>query len=216
MRFIRNQRGFTLIELAIVLVVIGLILGAVLKGQDLINNAKAKRALTDAQGLSAMAHLFMDRYGRLPGDCDSDGDVNYATLNSVPTAFAAAATPAFCYPPATATANANQQWNELIQAQLQSSAAPRDLAKNSFGGAKYLANYLSGGVNYNVVVLTGIPCYAAKAVDSNIDGTLDAGLGSVRIVTGANAVQLTTNAWTACTTEQTVVNVAYFYDKRPN
>ncbi|OGP15677.1 MAG: hypothetical protein A2052_07380 [Deltaproteobacteria bacterium GWA2_54_12] len=216
MRFIRNQKGFTLIELAIVLVVIGLILGAVLKGQDLINNAKAKRALTDAQGLSAMAHLFMDRYGRLPGDCDSDGDVNYATLNSASTAFAATAAPAFCYPPSTGAANANQQWNELIQAQLQSSAAPRDLAKNSFGGAKYLANYTTGGVAYNVVVLTDIPCYAAKAVDSNIDGTLDAGLGSVRIATGATAVTLATNAWTACTTEQTVVDVAYFYDKRPN
>lgn len=216
MRQIRNQKGFTLIELAIVLVVIGLILGAVLKGQDLINNAKAKRAITDAQGLSAMAHLFLDRYGRLPGDCDSDGDVNYATLNSATTAFGAAAAPAFCYPPSTGAANANQQWNELIQAQLQSSAAPRDLAKNSFGGAKYLANFLTGGVNYNVVILTDIPCYAAKALDTNIDGSIDAGLGNIRIVTAANAVQLTTNAWTACTTEQTVVDVAYFYDKRPN
>lgn len=216
MRFIRNQKGFTLIELAIVLVVIGLILGAVLKGQDLINNAKAKRALTDAQGLSAMAHLFLDRYGRLPGDCDSDGDINYATLTSLPTAFSATAAPAFCYPPSTGAANANQQWNEFIQAQLQSSAAPRDLAKNSFGGAKYLASYTTGGVAYNVVVLTDIPCYAARAVDTNIDGTQDAGLGSVRIVTGANAVTLTTNAWTACTTEQTVVDIAYFFDKRPN
>jgi len=216
MRFIRNQKGFTLIELAIVLVVIGLILGAVLKGQDLINNAKAKRALTDAQGLSAMAHLFVDRYGRLPGDCDSDGDINYATLNSISSAFSATAAPAFCYPPSTGAANANQQWNEFIQAQLQSSAAPRDLAKNSFGGAKYLASYTTGGVAYNVVVLTDIPCYAAKAVDTNIDGTLDAGLGSVRIVTGAAAVTLTTNAWTACTTEQTVVDIAYFFDKRPN
>lgn len=214
MRFIRNQKGFTLIELAIVLVVIGLILGAVLKGQDLINNAKAKRALADAQGLSAMAHLFMDRYGRFPGDCNNNGDVNYAVLNAATTAFGTAAAPAFCFPPVTAAANANQQWNELIQAQLQPSAAQRDLAKNSYGGAKYLANFPTGGINYNVVVMTGIPCYAAKSMDNNIDGALDAGIGSVKIVTGPAAIQLTTNAWTACTTEETPVNVAYFYDRR--
>lgn len=214
MHFIRNQKGFTLIELAIVLVVIGLILGAVLKGQDLISNAKAKRALADAQGLSSLAHLFMDRYGRLPGDCDSDGDVNYATLNSVVTNFAAAATPAFCSPPATAIATADQQWNELIQAQLQPSSAPQTLARNSFGGAKYLANFPSGGVNYSVVVLSDIPCYAAKAMDTNIDGALDAGIGSIRRITGAAAIQNTTNAWTTCTTEETVVDVAYFFDRR--
>lgn len=216
MRFIRNQKGFTLIELAIVLVVIGLILGAVLKGQDLINNAKAKRALTDAQGLSAIAHMFMDRYGRLPGDCNNSGDVNYATLNAVTTNFAAAAAPAFCFPPASAAANANQQWNELIQAQLQPSAAPRDLARNSFGGAKYFATFPSGGINYSVVMLTDIPCYAARVMDTSIDGTMDAGLGNIRIATGAAAIQLTTDAWTACTTEQTPVDVAYFYDTRPN
>ncbi|PPD44542.1 MAG: prepilin-type cleavage/methylation domain-containing protein, partial [Methylotenera sp.] len=38
----RTQAGFTLIELAIVLVIIGLLLGGVLKGQELINSAKAK------------------------------------------------------------------------------------------------------------------------------------------------------------------------------
>lgn len=213
---IRDQKGFTLVELAIVLVIIGLILGSVLKGQDLINNAKAKRALNDSDGLAALSHIFVDRYGRLPGDCDSDGDVNYATLNSGSSAFASTAAAAFCYPPSSATAAADQQWNELIQSQLQPSAAPRDLAKNSFNGAKYLANYTTGGVAYNVVVLTDIPCYAAKVIDTNKDGTLDAGLGYVRIITGAAAVTTTTDAWTACTTEQTLVDVAYFFDKRPN
>jgi len=38
----RNQSGFTLIEIAIVLVIIGLLLGGVLKGQELINSAKVK------------------------------------------------------------------------------------------------------------------------------------------------------------------------------
>ena len=37
-----KQSGFTLVEIAIVLVIIGLLLGGVLKGQELINSAKVK------------------------------------------------------------------------------------------------------------------------------------------------------------------------------
>ncbi len=50
-RTLRNAKGFTLVELAIVLVIIGIILGAVLKGQELINNAKMKRAYNDVRGV---------------------------------------------------------------------------------------------------------------------------------------------------------------------
>ncbi|NPA58431.1 MAG: prepilin-type N-terminal cleavage/methylation domain-containing protein, partial [Aquificae bacterium] len=48
-----KQKGFTLIELAIVLVIIGIILGAILKGQELIKNAQAKRVQNDMRGLEA-------------------------------------------------------------------------------------------------------------------------------------------------------------------
>ena len=40
----KQQSGFTLVEIAIVLVIIGLLLGGVLKGQELINSAKVKPA----------------------------------------------------------------------------------------------------------------------------------------------------------------------------
>ena len=65
---IRNSKGFTLVELAIVLVIIGIILGAVLKGQELVNSAKAKRAYNDVRGVTAAIYTYMDKYGlRLPG-----------------------------------------------------------------------------------------------------------------------------------------------------
>ena len=66
-RFI-GQRGFTLVELAIVLVIIGIILGAVLKGQDLIQGARTKKFITDAGKkweISAWTHY--DRKGKFPG-----------------------------------------------------------------------------------------------------------------------------------------------------
>ena len=212
---LKNAKGFTLIELAIVLVIIGIILGAVLKGQELINNAKAERVVNDSRGLVALAYTFYDRYGRFPGDCNASGTVNYTNATATPTTFAATATPEFCYPPVINTALPNHQWNELLQAQLLS-GIPRDLAKNLYNGAMYFAGLTSGGVVYNAIMQRQIPCYAAKMLDKNIDGSLDAGLGSIR-EKYVNAFRTTTNAWTNCTaSESTLVDVVYLFDKTPN
>ncbi|MGV3590990.1 MAG: prepilin-type N-terminal cleavage/methylation domain-containing protein [Gammaproteobacteria bacterium] len=62
------QRGFTLIEIAIVLVIIGLLLGGVLQGQQLIENSRVKSATNDFNGIAAAVFSYQDRYGRLPGD----------------------------------------------------------------------------------------------------------------------------------------------------
>ncbi|MBT8077053.1 MAG: prepilin-type N-terminal cleavage/methylation domain-containing protein [Gammaproteobacteria bacterium] len=64
----RKQSGFTLVEIAIVLVIIGLLLGGVLKGREMITNAKIKRIENDFAGVSAAIYAYQDRYGVLPGD----------------------------------------------------------------------------------------------------------------------------------------------------
>ncbi|MEQ9023070.1 MAG: prepilin-type N-terminal cleavage/methylation domain-containing protein, partial [Pseudomonadales bacterium] len=64
----RSQAGFTLIEIAVVLVIIGLLLGGVLQGQQLIENSRVKSATNDFNGIAAAAFSYQDRYGRLPGD----------------------------------------------------------------------------------------------------------------------------------------------------
>jgi prepilin-type N-terminal cleavage/methylation domain-containing protein len=68
-----RQRGFTLIEIAIVLVIIGLLLGGVLQGQQLIENSRVKSATNDFNGIAAGAFSYQDRYGRLPGDDNATG-----------------------------------------------------------------------------------------------------------------------------------------------
>lgn len=64
----KQQGGFTLVEIAIVLVIIGLLLGGVLKGQELIVQAKIKNVVNDFNGISAAIYGYQDRYKSFPGD----------------------------------------------------------------------------------------------------------------------------------------------------
>ncbi|MDP2246699.1 MAG: prepilin-type N-terminal cleavage/methylation domain-containing protein [Nitrosomonadales bacterium] len=64
----KKQSGFTLIELAIVLVIIGLLLGGVLKGQELINSAKVKNMIADFKNSQVYIYGYQDRFRALPGD----------------------------------------------------------------------------------------------------------------------------------------------------
>ena len=63
-----SQAGFTLVEIAIVLVIIGLLIGGVLKGQAMIQNAKVKRVAKQMDELRAAVMSFYDKYGLYPGD----------------------------------------------------------------------------------------------------------------------------------------------------
>ena len=62
------QGGFTLVEIAIVLVIIGLLLGGILKGQEMITQAKIKNVVNDFNGITAAINSYQDRYRSLPGD----------------------------------------------------------------------------------------------------------------------------------------------------
>ena len=64
----RSQSGFTLIEIAIVLVIIGLLLGGVLKGQELINSAKVKNLANDFKNIPVYIYGYQDKFKALPGD----------------------------------------------------------------------------------------------------------------------------------------------------
>jgi len=71
---LKHQAGFTLVEIAIVLVIIGLLLGGILKGQEMITQAKIKNLINDMNGVSAAMNSYQDRYRALAGD-----DKNAAT-----------------------------------------------------------------------------------------------------------------------------------------
>jgi len=73
MQSLKNYKGFTLIELAIVLVIIGIIIGAVLKGQELIQSARIKKFISEIRKSETAIWTFLDRNGRFPGDGNNNG-----------------------------------------------------------------------------------------------------------------------------------------------
>ena len=64
----RSQSGFTLVEIAIVLVVIGLLIGGILKGRELVNSARVRNLADLNAGTQAAYYGFIDRYRQVPGD----------------------------------------------------------------------------------------------------------------------------------------------------
>ncbi|MBI4807724.1 MAG: prepilin-type N-terminal cleavage/methylation domain-containing protein [Nitrosomonadales bacterium] len=64
----RNQSGFTLLEVAIVMVIIGLMIGLAVKGQEFVNNSRVKSLADDFKSIQVALYGYQDRFRALPGD----------------------------------------------------------------------------------------------------------------------------------------------------
>lgn len=180
----RKQLGFTLVEIAVVLVIIGLLLGGVLKGQELITQAKIKNVANDFTGLSAAIYSYQDRYRALPGDDsraatrwtqaivdsgDGDGQVE-GSYNST-----------------TNTDESRQFWLHLrnagfIGGDVNSPEQPLNAANGMIG-------VQTGGLGLTGLIIcsANLPAKIANAIDAQFDdGDPDRGTVHGMLQTGSN------------------------------
>ncbi len=219
MEMAKGQRGFTLIEMAILLVIIGLILGAVLKGQELIGNAKVKKLQQQyINGLDGFIWGFYDRKGRFPGDCNNNGLIGYALPNGPanPNPYAVTAvstntnpTADYCATPTTAETQ-NTPWSDLrSQGFFSANATNQEITR--FPGFGTQTEVRIGTANArNAIVVYNIPSYAAQMIDTSIDGNQNVTSGRLQ---AWDAATVGAGIWPA--NKDQLVHIVYYFDRQP-
>ncbi len=176
-----RQTGFTLVEIAIVLVIIGLLLGGILKGQEMITQAKIKNVVNDFNGITAAMNSYQDRYRALPGD-----DLNANSRWTLPAGigngngngqFGSAATDVYNNPaavPAATTSETNLFWWHLRLAGFvggSTSATAAASVQQPANAANGIMGVQTTGMGFtsNIICSSNLPDKIAIAVDTQMD-----------------------------------------------
>ncbi len=208
------QKGFTLVEIAIVLVIIGLLLGGILKGQEMITQAKIKNMIGDFTGIAAAYHGYQDRYRAMPGD-DNRAAARWGVAGIDGSGDNILNDP---YNSTTDTHESRKWWDHLRRAGFVSGTGlgqPLNANSGIVGaqtgnGATPPAAAL-GGLTGLVICSTNVPDKVAIAVDNQLDndsaitGTLRAQLQTDSTAPtigtaapGANYAETGSNVYTMC------------------
>jgi type II secretory pathway pseudopilin PulG len=183
----RKPQGFTLVEIAIVFVVIGLLLGGILKGQEMVVQARIKNVIADFNGLAAAHYAYQDRYRATPGDDPG------ATRWSSALPGDGDGTVAGDYNSSISNAESRLWWDHLRRSGLVAGLGQQQ-PLNSLAGMLGVQTGMGtgtgtalGGFSGLIVCSANLPDKVAVAIDSQLDdGTPGAGAMRAQQQTSAN------------------------------
>ncbi|HEX5364124.1 MAG TPA: prepilin-type N-terminal cleavage/methylation domain-containing protein [Gallionella sp.] len=189
----RHQSGFTLIEIAIVLVIIGLLLAGVMKGQELINSAKVKNLAADFKNVPVFIYGYQDKFKALPGDDSAAIAHVTATANGNGDGLIGGGWPA--------AGESLNFWQHVRLAGL--AAGPTDMAaadyiqKNAVGGDIGITSSADSPINNlkgsYIVCSKGIAGKFAKQLDVTLDDSNTA-TGSLQVAVNTATTAAKANA----------------------
>lgn len=166
---LKEQNGFTLVEMAIVLVIIGLILGAVLKGQELINNAKLKRAYNMQREVTAAFYTYYDKYGKYPGD-DNTATTRWAGVTNGDNSGLIDPNPLSLTCAAGDTTETCQAWMHMRSANLLTGSATSAINPNHpYGGTVGLGTATVQGLTTQWIAFQNVPYDVCQLLDLSFD-----------------------------------------------
>ena len=197
----KQQSGFTLIEIAIVLVIIGLLLGGVLKGQAMMDNAKIQRTNNDFNGISAAIYSYIDRYAALPGD-DPNAFTRWGGSAAIATQGDGIIDGA--WDANVATAESSLVWEHLRAAGLVSGTG-FTMPTNSFGGTIGVEDFSQNTTAItagSVICINNIEGQFGEILDIKLDdgigNTGDVGNSKMTAPTGPSAAYILTDPYIIC------------------
>ncbi|GBE00504.1 hypothetical protein BMS3Abin07_02555 [bacterium BMS3Abin07] len=177
MKGMKDNKGFTLVEMAIVLVIIGIILAGVLKGEELINNAKMKRTYSLYRETMAAYYTYLDKYQRFPGD-DNTVATRTGWVASVDGNNNGRIDGGVRFNCTGAEAAGEESCNALRHLRLANIivGSGRTNPGDPYGGSVVIAYRSINGKATNWIAMSNIPADVAESIDTqNDDGIYNSG-----------------------------------------
>lgn len=236
-----QQRGFTLLEVAVVLALLGVLTTIAFKSQEMVEQYRQVQFVNHVRVLQAHLNAYKTTFGRFPGDCNRDGLmdaplVTVSALNAdaydygIPTELTAAASVSTTYSlgllcPASTLApytQFNVAFNELKWGgQMPAGEPNRKASAHGVGGFAFLGVFnINPTLNnsedrFNALLLTDVPIVAARRLAAAIDGS-DGPAANLNRVRRSDDLVTFAPLWTASgETELKRITVVVFFDRIP-